>query len=146
MKPIDHYIELIREQAKLVVDKRVGKNAQYSIEDIVMTAFSVFLFQSPSWLDFQRHLESQGEKSNINTIMKCSKIPTDNHVRNILDGIDQIIFNNVFYKILDKFINSQYFETFTVLNNRHLIAVDGTQYFNSNKTTCDNCSIKYHKK
>jgi hypothetical protein len=43
-------------------------------------------------------------------------------------------------------METEQFKIFTVLENRHLIAVDGTDYFNSKNISCDNCSTKYYKK
>jgi hypothetical protein len=146
MIPLQQFIGHLKEVAENSPDPRTGNNTQYSLVDIVLSAFAVFLLQCPSWLDFQRKMDVDGGISNLQSLFGIINIPTDNHIRHILDNIDNNIFNSVFYKIIDYFKESKSFELFTVFENRHLIAVDGTDYFNSTKIHCPNCSTKYHKK
>jgi hypothetical protein len=146
MALIDTYIQRLREYASQVPDKRTGENIHYSIIDIVLTAFSVFYFQCPSWLNFQRHLVSEEGCSNLNTIFKCKDIPTDNHVRNILDGVDPAVFTPMFDSIFDDFRSSDSFKQYKVLGNHYLIAIDGTEFHNSKNINCKNCYTRYHKK
>src|SRR6185312_15664346 len=40
-------------------DPRTGINSRYTMEDIVLGAFSVFLTQSPSFLAFQRGMQNK---------------------------------------------------------------------------------------
>ena len=67
-------------------DPRRGRNTRYSIADIGMAAFSVVLRAlSPSFLAHQRMLEKTSGRSNCLTLFGMDSIPSDNHVRNILD-------------------------------------------------------------
>jgi len=68
-------------------DKRTGKNLTYTIEDIVLSAFSVFFIQSPSFLAYQRTMKKMNGVSNAETLFKIGKIPSDNHIRDILDKV-----------------------------------------------------------
>ena len=52
-----------------------------------MAAFSVFFMQSPSFLSHQRVLESGRGRSNCQTLFGMDKIPTDNHIRKMLDPV-----------------------------------------------------------
>ena len=66
-------------------DPRTGKNTTYTMTDAGLSAFSVFFMQSPSFLDFQRTMqETQGE-NNAHSLFGIFKIPTDNHIRSLLD-------------------------------------------------------------
>ena len=58
------------------------------MEDIVLSAFSVFHMQSPSFLQFQNNMLKKEGKSNAKTLFGIEKIPSDNHIRDILDNID----------------------------------------------------------
>ena len=44
--------------------------------------------QSPSWLTFQRNMQEQKGKNNAKTLFDIDKVPTDNHIRDVLDGVD----------------------------------------------------------
>ena len=59
--------------------------------DIGMAAFSVFFMQSPSFLAHQRHLaDGHGHgRSNCETLFGMTQIPSDNHVRDMLDRLSR---------------------------------------------------------
>ena len=66
-------------------DRRRGKNRQYTMADIGVAAFSVFFMQSPSLLAHQRQLEEGHGRSNCASLFGIAKIPSDNHIRDMLD-------------------------------------------------------------
>jgi hypothetical protein len=146
MTLIDSYIQLIRQIASQIPDKRTGKNIRYSMIDIVIAAFSVFFFQCSSWLEFQRQLDSHELRSNLQSIFQCKNIPTDNHVRMMLDGIDPKLFTPIYNKVITDFISTEASKYYIVLDKYNLIAIDGTEIFNSKKIMCENCFKRYHKK
>ena len=63
--------------------------------DIVMAAFSVFFMQSPSFLAHQRQLaRGHGHgRSNCETLFGMTRIPSDNHVRDMLDPVPPECFH-----------------------------------------------------
>ncbi|MGC2223316.1 MAG: hypothetical protein WA624_13625 [Methylocella sp.] len=68
-------------------DKRKGGDAVYSMADIGLSAFSLFFIQSESFLAHQRELEEARKTSNCRTLFGMAKIPTDNHIRSMLDPV-----------------------------------------------------------
>ncbi|MDE2988874.1 MAG: hypothetical protein OXT70_12605 [Chloroflexota bacterium] len=46
------------------------------------------IFQSPSFLDFQRRMLRESARSNCHSLFGVDRIPGDNHIRNLLDGVD----------------------------------------------------------
>src|SRR5271157_5177446 len=66
-------------------DKRRGVNTAYGMADIGMAAFSVFFMQSPSFLAHQRQFEESHGRSNCASLFGIPKIPSDNHIRDMLD-------------------------------------------------------------
>ena len=66
-------------------DKRTGDNLSYTMEDAGLGAFSVFFTQCPSFLAHQKAMAEAKGKSNAQTIFGLEKIPTDNHIRALLD-------------------------------------------------------------
>ena len=83
----DQIIKSLRLAIQSFPDKRTGKNLTYTIEDIVLSAFSVFFIQNPSFLAYQRTMKKAKGKSNAETLFKIEKIPSDNHIRDILDKV-----------------------------------------------------------
>jgi hypothetical protein len=96
----------LRELMRQFPDKRRGRNIQYRMEDVATAAFSVFFTQSPSFLAHQTTLtESQGN-SNAQTLFGMQAIPTDNHIRDLLDAVppQQVfpMFERVFAALLER--------------------------------------------
>ncbi len=125
-------------------DKRIGKNTIYSIEDAGLGAFSVFFTQSPSFLAHQKAMEELKGKSNAQTVFELDRIPTDNHIRDLLDPISPELTFPVFEKVISELNRSGHLDQFRVFNGDLLIALDGTWYFSSKKIHCDNCSTIEH--
>ncbi len=51
----------------------------------------------------------------------------------------------MFPYIIDTLDESQDLDDFRVMTDNILVALDGTQYFSSDKIHCDNCSVKNYK-
>ena len=127
-------------------DKRRGTNSTYRVVDFGMAAFSAFFMQSPSFLDFQRRLENEHARSNCQTLFDIPKIPTDNQIRDMLDPAEPELLHPVFAEsiaILEGVKGG--LDKFQRLGGHVLIALDGTEYFNSNKIHCHNSSTRQRK-
>jgi hypothetical protein len=107
--------------------------------DIGIAAFSLFFMQHPSFLAFQRTLHENVGRDNTQTLFGMEKIPTDNHIRNMLDGVDPKHFDQDFFFILDEASNTAPVVK-NVLDGHTLIALDGSEYFCSRKLSCPSCS------
>lgn len=145
MTALEEIIGIIREEAKKLPDKRGNKHITYSMEDILLSAFGVFYFQSGSWLNFQRNMQNQAGRDNAKSLFGVNKIPSDNHIRDVLDdiGVDklQAIFDKIYKLLLEKKVldEYQYFE------NTLMVLLDGTHYHNSQKIHCSQCQSKHKK-
>jgi Transposase DDE domain len=125
--------------------RQPSPNLQYSIQDIVLAAFSVFFIQSPSFLDSQKQLERKYGLSNAQTLFGLDKIPTDNHIRKVLDKTPSSTLVPMFQNLFERLRDSDVFQKFTVLNDRILIALDGTQHHSSTDISCPSCNSKTAK-
>ena len=115
------------------------------MKDIALTAFSVFFMQSPSFLSAQQDLQRRTGKNNLKTLFRVDRIPTDNHVRNLLDSIKPDALHPAFdciYEALDK---QGLLKKLRGINGTQFIALDGTQIHSSNNISCVNCSTRDHK-
>jgi len=128
-------------------DKRRGTNTTYRMADFGMAAFSAFFMQSPSFLDFQRPLESEHARSNCQTLFDIPKILTDNQIRDMLDPAEPELLHPVFAEpvaILEGANGG--LAPFWRLGDHVLIALEGTEYFSSKKIHCHNCSTRQRGK
>lgn len=135
-------IKIIKDTFKNLPDKRVLKGQIYKMEDIALSALSVFYFQSGSWLNFQRNMQTKTGRSNAKSLFGIENIPSDNHIRDILDGIKvdelQPIFDK-FHTILEEKGTLKEYEYF---DNTLLILLDGTYYHSSKKIHCEHCQTR----
>jgi hypothetical protein len=97
VKHLDSYIAELRHICGSLPDQRTGSNTQYRMQDIGLAAFSMFFMQHPSFLNFQRTLHKNIGQDNTQTLFGLEKIPSDNHIRKTLDGVDPSHFDEVFY-------------------------------------------------
>lgn len=96
----DSLIKELRSVINNFPDKRTGTNLHHSMSDIALSAFSLFFTQNPSYRKFQRDMEKTSVQSNAQSLFQISKIPSDNHIRDIMDVVEpkQLypVFNYVF--------------------------------------------------
>lgn len=123
-------------------DRRRGENASYTMTDIGMGAFGVFFMQSPSFLSHQMALERGRGTSNCQTLLGMERIPTDNHIRSMLDPVPPQTLFAMFARTLAALATGDGLDGFKRLGGHVLIALDGTEYFCSQKLSCPNCSSR----
>lgn len=126
-------------------DKRTGQNTTYSMEDIALGAFSVFFTQSPSFLAHQTAMTEAKGISNAQTLFGLHAIPSDNHIRKILDVVPPQEVFPMFENVLNALNELGHLQAFRAFDEQLLIALDGTQYHSSNNILCENCSVKEHR-
>lgn len=119
-------------------DPRKGplREDAYRMADIVLSAFSLFFIGSPSFLAYQRRLEEGQGRSNCQTLFAITRIPTDATIRQMLDGAPPEAFDALFRQTLDA---AGPLTAFRRLDDRVLIALDGTEHFCSRKIQCPRC-------
>jgi hypothetical protein len=84
-------------------------------------------------------------KNNAQSLFGVHKIPSDNHIRNLLDEVNPNYLAPMFSFINQKLQANGYLDEFRSYNNNLLVALDGVQYFSSQKIHCDNCNKKIEK-
>jgi hypothetical protein len=85
MKILDRLLGSLRGCCQSLPDLRQGGDVRYTMADL--SAFSLFFMQSPSFRAHQRRLEEGQGRSNCQTLFGLDKIPSDNHVRALLDPV-----------------------------------------------------------
>ncbi len=142
MDRLDGYIGALRDRCAELPDKRTGSNGIYLMTDIGLAAFSVFLMQCPSFLAHQKALQEMRGRSNANTLFGMTKIPCDNHIRQMLDGAPTDHFDGIFAHIVRDLDESGKLKPLCRLGGRALIALDGSEHFCSRKVKCSHCSTR----
>jgi hypothetical protein len=140
MNALEELLSDLKDVCAGLVDKRQGQTCRYTMADIGLAAFSVFFMQSPSFLAHQRVLAAGHGRSNCQTLLGMSAIPSDNHIRQMLDGNTPAAFDGLFVTAVEAVAAAGGLSTFQRLDGRVLIALDGTEHFCSRKIGCPQCS------
>jgi hypothetical protein len=123
-------------------DPRKGRGGNIAMADFGLSAFAMFFMQSASFLSFQRALERGQGRSNCQSLFGIERIPSDNYIRDMLDGADPALLAPCFERTEELLLEPAMRETFARLGGRTLIALDGTEYFCSQKITCRHCQTR----
>jgi hypothetical protein len=107
--------------------------------DIGLSAFSLFFMQSESFLAHQRALEEGRKMSNCQSLFGMAAVPTDNHIRAMLDPVHPSHLQPAFDEVLGALRRHGGLVPVQKLSGRVLIALDGTEYFCSQKLGCPQC-------
>lgn len=139
---VSEMINLVYSQFQAIEEVRSGQNTQYELSDAIMGAFSIFHMQSRSFLDGQRELSEKLQSSNGETLYRIGKIPTDTHIRNLLDPIESQAINKCFREIIARVKRAGNLDSCRGYDGKLLIAVDGSEYHQSKNINCKKCSTR----
>ena len=104
-----------------------GRSGNIAMADFGLSAFAMFFMQSASFLSFQRKLEKGQGRSNCQSLFGIEKIPSDNYIRDMLDGADRALLAPCFTARSNCSFEPAMREAFGRLGDRTLIALDGTE-------------------
>lgn len=141
----DEMVERLKSAICFFPDKRKGSNSKYSFEDVALGAFSLFFTQSPSFLTFQTAMQKNKGSNNARSLFGIKQIPSDGHIRNLMDEVPPSYVFPVFECIINHLKTMGFLDVFRSYDDNILCALDGVQYFSSKTIHCENCNTKNHK-
>jgi hypothetical protein len=124
---------------KTLPDGRRQDRVQQGLPDFYLSAFALFYLQDPSLLEFQRRLEEQLQRNNLRSVFGIQTIPSDTHLREVLDWQEHGSLEAVFRAYLRRMQRSKQLERYTFLPQGYLVTMDASEYFNSEKVHCSRC-------
>jgi len=141
-----HLIERLRSVAAQLPDRRTGDNLLFDMADFALSAFAVFFSQCPSFLSFQRNRQRARGRDNARSLFQVERIPTDNHIRQMLDPVEPHHLYCLFDDLHQAFDQEGLLEAMRAVGHTRLIALDATWYFSSQSKNiqCPNCSCLRH--
>lgn len=134
----ERLVEVLGSVFEGVQDAR-AKNKRYSLSEIGLAAFSVFYMQSPSFLEWQRNMESHKGSSHVQRLFASERIASDEQIKNVLDGYHPEMLGVVYRYVIKSLIAAGKLRQYEC-QGRKLIALDGTWYHHSQKVSCEQCS------
>lgn len=140
----DALVREVRQTLAALPDRRTGNNCHYSMVDVGLSAFSVFFMQSPSFLDFQRTMGRTKGRHNAASLFGVQQVPTDNHIRTILDAVQPECLYGIFESVVGRMDEAGILKEFRSLGNDLVVALDGTEYYRSERLHCPQCHVAHH--
>lgn len=123
-------------------DHRTRPNRKYEMADAFLGAFAVFFMQSPSFLAHQRDMQRAKGQNNAQSLFEIEQVPTDPHIRNLLDPVGPEHLVAPFWQIYNELRQGGYLEAYQGHLGQWLCALDGTHYFSSQKIHCPQCTVR----
>ena len=90
-------------------------------------------------------MEQARSRSNAQSLFQIAKIPSDNHIREILDPVRPEELFGLYDQVFQTLRQKGVLEEYRAVHQTIPIALDGTWYYSSQKVHCQNCSCLEHK-
>ena len=123
---------------------RAVKRQTISMTDCLMSALAMFGTKSPSLLAFDGPGLDDTVRHNLQTLYNVTNIPSDAHMREVLDEVDPKALRETFLSVFHEAQRGKLLERYSFFGG-YLCLVDGTEIFNSEKIHCKNCCRKEHQ-
>ncbi len=122
-------------------DHRQSAKVSYSLHDSLMSGFAMMFFQDPSLLAFQRRMQDQIQVNNLKKVFGVRDIPSDSQMREVLDAVSPEQLEGVFSGFLHRLQRGKHLSHYQFFDGMYLVAIDGSQYFTSEKVHCPHCLV-----
>jgi hypothetical protein len=123
----------------------VAQQAQIPLIDCLMSGLAVFLFKSPSLLQFDKDRQTEPVKHNLRTLFGVENAPCDTSMRERLDVVAPHFLRRAYTRIFSTLQRSKALESFAYYQDHYLLLLDGTGVFSSPDVHCEDCCVKEHQ-
>ena len=120
-------------------DRRQAGKIDYSLHDCLMSALAMMFFQDPSVLSFQRRMQDKMQSNNLKTMFGVNTIPSDSSLRQSMDAVPTEQIHPAFSILFQRLQRGNQLVPYRLETGHYLIALDGSQYFSSEKINCPSC-------
>ena len=84
-------------------DSRAQEKSNFAIHDVLMSGFACMYFQDPSLLQFQKRLEDEQQRGNLQSLFGVKKVPEDTQMRELIDEVRsdelRVVFKEYFHRL-----------------------------------------------
>jgi len=136
----------VSQRALALEDARQEAKVDYSLHDCCLSTFAMMFFQDPSVNAFQQRLQDNQHLNNLKTLFDVTAIPRSSQMRAAVDDIPSTQIEPLFQDFFEPLQRGKQLELFKFMDIGYLVPLDGTQYFSSNKISCDCCLKKTSNK
>src|SRR3954452_20285350 len=134
----DALVRQVRQRFQELPEQR--RDPQFTLADTLMAGLALFSLKDPSLLAFCRRALDH----NLRSVFGLEAIPSDTQMREILDEVHPDRLRPVFRDVFRQLQRGKVLEPYVFLEGCYLVALDGVEYFRSNKIHCDHCLSCQH--
>jgi len=136
---------IISQRLNQIEDNRRQKSIDYAMHDCFMAGFAMMFFQDPALVEFQQRMQDKINFNNLKSIFQIANIPKETQMRDIIDQAPYLEVEGIFVDFFTAIQRGKQLEQFKFMDDYHLIPIDGTSYFSSDKIHCPGCLTKTKK-
>jgi len=125
-----------------IVDPRDPSRLTWEMPAVLMSAFAMLFFQHPSLLEYQRRMQKQTGRSNLQRVFQVKEIPSDTQMREIVDGVPPEPLRRVLPQTFEQMRRIGWtarFVTEVTGQKYYPIVLDGSEYFHATQIHCPHC-------
>src|SRR4051794_8944706 len=135
----DSLLQCVRQRFQSLPEQR--RCPLFALTDTLMAGLALFSLKDPSLLAFcGRALDH-----NLHSVFGLQSIPSDTQLREVLDAVPPDRLRPAFQDVFRQLQRGKILEDYVFLEGCYLVALDGVEYFCSQKVHCDHCLTRTHK-
>jgi hypothetical protein len=92
---IEQCTSLLSDEFSKFKDPRAGFS-EIKLKDFLLSAYAIFALKYPSLLNFQNEMDDEKKLHNLKNLFKIERIPSNTHLRDIMDELDFKQFRVIF--------------------------------------------------
>ena len=145
-------VGLLRTEFQRLDGTSDNRRIEYPVSDILMSGFAMFFFQDPSLLQFQERLLRKKGRCNLQTMFGIRGVPAETQMRERLDEVEPENVRCVLPVLFEQVRRAGWAKEWQqeISDGRdagvyYVLALDGTDYFNSEAISCPQCLVRSDK-
>jgi len=141
----DGLISILKKNFSSFSDSR-GSKIKIKLEDAFLTAFAAFSLKYDSFNSFFDDLDkSESKRVSVQHLFQVKDVPSATRLKEIIDPIPSEYLRPAFNDIFRELQRGKVLEKYQFLGKHYILAIDGTQTFQSDKIHCKKCLVKEHR-
>jgi hypothetical protein len=136
-------LSTIRESFKTHINVKTRASRNISVSDCLMSGIAMFSLKAQSLLAFDKKRNEKLVEHNLKKLYSVEHVPSDTYMREQLDAIEPSKIRSAFLDVFHALQRSKLLDEYKFFDG-YILAIDGTEVFESNKVHCSNCCEKEH--
>jgi hypothetical protein len=128
-----------------IPDSRQKGKVSISLHEAMMSGLACMCFQDPSLLQFQKRMQDEQHRNNLQTLFGVKTIPKGTQMRELVDSVDSEHLRPIFKEYYSRLQRGKHLEQFQIFPHLYYFPMDGSQFFESKEIHCEQCLVKEHR-